>query len=115
MAIFVAHERALLDVFITYYRAYKAKYQQFLQNGCKTDLDIKEKIGELVREKRSSKGWTQEKLSSEAGINNRFLQKIEAGDRLPSLVTIFKLSKALNIVPEKLIGPAWKEWIRTIE
>jgi transcriptional regulator with XRE-family HTH domain len=67
-------------------------------------------IGELVKKKRTAKSWTQEKLSSEAGINTRFLQKIEAGDRTPSLITIFKLASALGIAPDKIITPAWKEW-----
>jgi len=58
----------------------------------------------------TEKFWTQEKLSSEAGINNRFLQKIEAGDRTPSLITIFKLASALGMTPEKIILPIWKEW-----
>lgn len=73
-------------------------------------MDIKSEIGDIVREKRMAKGWTQEKLSTEAGINNRFLQKIEAGDRMPSLVTIFRLAKAFNIGPDKLIMPVWKNW-----
>ena len=67
-------------------------------------------MGDLVRQKRIAKGWTQEKLSSEAGINNRFLQKIEAGDRTPSLETIFKLARALGIQPDKLIMPVWSNW-----
>ena len=67
-------------------------------------------IGALVRKKRIAKSWTQEKLSSEAGISNRFLQKIEVGERTPSLITIFKLASALAITPDKLITPIWKEW-----
>ena len=83
---------------------------------CKSDynieveLAIKTTIGDLIRRKRADKAWTQEKLSSEAGISNRFLQKIEAGDRAPSLETIFKLASALAITPDKLITPIWKEW-----
>ena len=73
-------------------------------------MEIKLSIGIVVRQKRILKKWTQEKLSSEAGINNRFLQKIEAGDRMPSLVTVFKLSKAFGITPDKLLMPVWKEW-----
>jgi transcriptional regulator with XRE-family HTH domain len=67
-------------------------------------------IGKLVKKKRVAKSWTQEKLSSEASINTRFLQKIEAGDRTPSLITIFKLAYALGIAPDKIITPVWKEW-----
>ncbi len=73
-------------------------------------MDIKKSTGDLVRQKRAGKGWTQEKLSSEAGINNRFLQKIEAGHRMPSLVTLFKLSTAFGIAPDKLVTPIWREW-----
>ncbi len=73
-------------------------------------MDTKLVIGKLLRKKRLEKSWTQEKLSSEAGINNRFLQKIEAGDRTPSIITVFKLSLALGIMPDTLITPTWKEW-----
>ncbi len=76
-------------------------------------MEIKLTIGAIVRQKRISNKWTQEKLSSEAGINNRFLQKIEAGDRMPSLVTIFKLSKAFGIEPNEFLMPVWKEWIKS--
>lgn len=75
-------------------------------------MDIKQSIGDLVREKRTKKGLTQEQLSSEGGVSNRFLQDIEAGEKMASMVTIFKLSKALNITPDKIMLPAWKEWLK---
>jgi len=75
-------------------------------------MGIKESIGELVREKRTKKGWTQEQLSSEAGVSNRFLQDIEAGEKMASMVTIFKLSKALGVTPDKIMLPVWKKWLK---
>ena len=75
-------------------------------------MEIKSSIGAIVRQKRNAKKWTQEKLSSESGISNRFLQKIEAGDKMPSIVTIFKLSNALGTAPDKLLIPVWKEWLK---
>jgi len=75
-------------------------------------MDIKESIGDLVRDKRTKKGWTQEQLSSEAGVSNRFLQDIEAGEKMASMVTIFKLSKALGITPDKIMLPVWKKWLK---
>ena len=76
-------------------------------------MEIKISIGALIRQKRIAKKWTQEKLSSESGINNRFLQKIEAGDRTPSLLTIFKLAHAFGVTPDKLLMPVWKEWVKS--
>jgi len=73
-------------------------------------LKSKVTFGDLVRKMRTEKSWTQEKLSSEAGLNNRSLQKIEAGDRTPAIDTVFKLSSAFGITPDKLINPVWKEW-----
>ena len=48
-------------------------------------MDIKESIGDLIRDKRTKKGCTQEQLSSEAGVSNRFLQDIEAGEKMASM------------------------------
>jgi len=73
-------------------------------------LDTKLAIGAFIRKKRLAKSWTQEKLSSEASLSNRYLQRIEAGDRTPSLIIIFKLASALGMSPEKIIMPIWKEW-----
>ncbi len=81
-------------------------------NKTKDKMEIKQAVGELVRQKRVKKGWSQEQLSSEAGISNRFLQDIEAGEKMTSLTTLFKLSDALGVTPDKLILPVWKEWIR---
>lgn len=75
-------------------------------------MDIKESIGDLMRDKRTKKGWTQEQLSSEAGVSNRFLQDIEAGEKMASMVTIFKLSKALGITPDRQMLPVWKKWLK---
>lgn len=75
-------------------------------------MEIKVTVGELVRQKRIKKGWSQEQLSSAAGVSNRFLQDIEAGEKMASLTTLFKLSRALGVAPDKLILPAWKEWLK---
>lgn len=73
-------------------------------------MDKQRTLGELVRKKRIEKSWTQEKLSTELGVNYRYLQKIEADHQIPSLTTIFKLASVLGMTPDKLIMPIWKEW-----
>ncbi len=76
-------------------------------------MKIKKETGALVRKYRIQAGLAQEQLASDAGISHRFLQKIEAGNNLPSLVTLLKLSYALKITPEKFISPIWKEWVKS--
>lgn len=58
-----------------------------------------------LKKYRMEKGWSQEKLSREAGISYQTLVKIERGSIMnPKIETILKLSKALNIPLEKLVN-----------
>ena len=54
---------------------------------------------------RNKKGWSQERLAREAGISYQTLIKIEQ-DRIknPKLETLIKLSKALGVSIDRLIG-----------
>ena len=60
-------------------------------------------FGKAVRRLRLVTGFTQEKLGQEAGIQRNFVSSIELGQKLPSLVTIFKLASALRVAPAKLL------------
>jgi len=54
---------------------------------------------------RKQKGWTQEKLSREAGISYNTLIKIERnGIKNPKIETVIKLAKALEISIDKLVS-----------
>ena len=54
---------------------------------------------------RNKKGWSQERLAREAGISYQTLIKIEQ-DRIknPKLETLSKLSRALGVSINRLIG-----------
>jgi len=54
---------------------------------------------------RNKKGWSQERLAREAGISYQTLIKIEQ-DRIknPKLETLIKLSRALGVSINRLIG-----------
>jgi len=73
---------------------------------------IKCVLGKAIAEARIQVGVTQEQLSSNTNINNRYLQKLEAGEQLPSYYTLFKLAEACETTPDKLIMPLWKTWIK---
>jgi transcriptional regulator with XRE-family HTH domain len=54
---------------------------------------------------RKQKGWSQEKLSQEAGISYNTLIKIERrGIANPKIATVIKLSDALGVSVDQLIG-----------
>lgn len=55
------------------------------------------KLGRRIRELRVEKGLTQEQLAELAGINAKFEGRIEKAINKPSLDTIFKLAKALDV------------------
>jgi transcriptional regulator with XRE-family HTH domain len=55
----------------------------------------KEQLAQLVREKRTAKGITQQELADMAGISLRSVQRIENGEVLPRSYT-------LRVIAEKL-------------
>ena len=69
--------------------------------------DIKSVFGAELRRARMEAGMTQEDLAFDGEVGLRFLGELENGYKLPGLMTLFKLSKALNTTPGELIGPAW--------
>lgn len=68
------------------------------------DENIKLKLGKRIKELRSKRGYTQEKLSEVAGIDYKYIQRIE-GKNPPALKidTIEKLAKALKVKPAELL------------
>jgi transcriptional regulator with XRE-family HTH domain len=69
-------------------------------------------FGRTLEKLRVKKGWTQEKLALEADIARRFLQDIEAGQKQPTITTLYKLSKAMHMKPGELLDTSWKEWLK---
>lgn len=57
------------------------------------------KIGEKVRRERVKRFWTQERLSTEAGITQKALSQIESDKVEPRFSTIIRIAKALDIQP----------------
>jgi transcriptional regulator with XRE-family HTH domain len=57
----------------------------------------KQKLGKRVRELRKAKGWTQEKLEENSGLDRTYISDIERGVRNPSFKSLEKLAKALKV------------------
>lgn len=57
------------------------------------------KFGQTVRELREKKGFSQEVFADQAGVHRTYMGGIERGERNPTLTTIWKIARALNISP----------------
>lgn len=53
---------------------------------------------------REAKGISQEKLAEYANLHRTFIGSIERGEKIPSLVTVVKIAKALTVDITQLIN-----------
>jgi len=60
-------------------------------------------FGNLLKEIRVEKRFSQEKLADLCSLDRTYISLLERGLRQPTLKTIFKISKALNITPSEFI------------
>lgn len=61
------------------------------------------KVSERIQRIRQERRMSQMDLAEEAGISQGFLAMIETGRKVPTITTIFKLAKALNVRPSALL------------
>lgn len=60
-------------------------------------------IGEAVRTMREKAGLSMRELARRAGVSQPFLSQIERGVSAPSMVTIYRLADALDVLPGALL------------
>lgn len=72
-------------------------------------MKIQNAFGKVVRRLRLKRELTQEELGFESELRRTYISILELGQQQPTLTTIMKLSKALNIKPSKLIELLEKE------
>lgn len=58
---------------------------------------------EKVKDSMYRRLWTWHELADESNISEGFLMALQSGRRGASMRTVYKLSKVLNIKPQKLI------------
>ena len=58
--------------------------------------DIRIKFGKRLRELRTGKGFSQEKLAEVASLHWTYIGGIERGERNPTLINLEKLARALD-------------------
>jgi transcriptional regulator with XRE-family HTH domain len=61
-------------------------------------------FGKRMAKVRKSKGFTQEKLAFAIGVSPSYIGFIEQGRRNPTILNIFKISRALDIKLEEIFS-----------
>jgi transcriptional regulator with XRE-family HTH domain len=64
---------------------------------------VNEIFSKVLRELREENHYSQEHLAEIADLSTNYISYLERGLRQPSITTVFKLAKALDIKPSQLI------------
>ncbi|WP_020599874.1 helix-turn-helix domain-containing protein [Spirosoma panaciterrae] len=59
--------------------------------------DIKQKIGQQIREARKAKGLTQKELGEKLGVSESTVNQYESGKQNLTVDTITKIAEALGV------------------
>ena len=61
-------------------------------------------FGKIVKSLREERGLSQEILADRADLNRSYVGEVERGTAMPSLGTVTKIAKALNLSPSNLLA-----------
>jgi transcriptional regulator with XRE-family HTH domain len=70
----------------------------------KTPPPLLRAIGRQIRAAGAARGWSQEQLASEAGIDRSYMSGIERGVRNISVMKLAKIAQALGEPVNRLVG-----------
>jgi DNA polymerase V len=65
--------------------------------------DISRNFGQVLKELRLQKGFSQEQLALESGLDRTFISMLERGIKNPTLSTVEKISKSLSVTMVQLL------------
>lgn len=66
--------------------------------------DFAGKIPENLSRIRKQQRYTQKEVAAMAGLNPNYYAKVERGDGVPSLKTIYKVASALHVSISEIVG-----------
>ena len=69
----------------------------FLVNNSTGNGNLLRTVGNIVREKRLAKGWSQEELSFNCGLHRTYVGAVERGERNLTLLSLQKIADALGL------------------
>ena len=63
-------------------------------------------FGAAVRDLRTSRGLSQERLADEIGLHRTYLGDVERGHRNVGLLNLWRIAQALDAAPSELVARA---------
>ncbi len=67
------------------------------------------KLGQAIRELRTKKKLSQEKLALKANLHRTYIGAIERGEKIPTILTVHKIMLALEITEESLFRVTYQK------
>jgi transcriptional regulator with XRE-family HTH domain len=64
---------------------------------------ISRRFGEILRQHRLARGWSQSTLSMKSRVDRTYISQIECGIHSPTITVLCKLSRALQVSPSLLV------------
>lgn len=61
-------------------------------------------FGRIVKQVREHRGWSQEVLADRAELNRSYVGEVERGTAVPSLSTVSKIARALDLPVSDLLA-----------
>jgi len=61
------------------------------------------KLGNNIRKYRKAKGWSQEELAFQAGLDRTYIGSIERGERNVAALNLVKIAKVLEVSVGELL------------
>lgn len=68
-------------------------------------MDVRQLVGGNVRQLRTAAGLTQEALAERMGVDRAYINALELGKRNPTIITMWRVSEALNTELADLFEP----------
>lgn len=68
-------------------------------------MDMRKLVGTNCARIRRERSLTQEELAERSGFSQQYLSGLEQGRRNPTIVTLYELSRALEVSHVELVTP----------
>lgn len=66
-------------------------------------MNLKEVLGQNIKEERLKKGWSVEKLAEKLEVSSRFLSAIERGEKTFSIENFYKTANVFEVSMDYLL------------